>query len=113
MHNDRRFDVENSEHIDTDRVRRNVYWDYYQGFYHPKDQEHVGGTAGGEKEESKETIGFVAGDSKGGRRPLWHTTLQAKSSVLYLYEAAEYGNDECPVEARSISVFFLCERLLP
>ena len=25
----------------------------------------------------------------------------------------EYGNDECPVEARSISVFFLCERLIP
>lgn len=38
-HNDRRFDVENSEHIDTERVRRNVYWDCYQGFHHPKDQE--------------------------------------------------------------------------
>ena len=23
------------------------------------------------------------------------------------------GNDECPVEARSISVFFRCERLIP
>ena len=38
-HNDRRFDVENSEHIDTERVRRNVYWDCYQGFHFPKDQE--------------------------------------------------------------------------
>lgn len=35
-------------------------------------QEHVGRTAGEEKEESKETIGFVAGDSKGGQRPFWH-----------------------------------------
>jgi len=97
MHNDRRFDVENSEHIDTERVRTNVYWDCYQGFHHPKDQEHVGGTAGGEKEESKETRGFVAGDSKGGRRPLWHTTLQAKSSVLYLYEADRIRKWDAPL----------------
>ena len=38
-HNDRRFDVENSEHIDAERANRNVYWDCYQGFHHPKDQE--------------------------------------------------------------------------
>ena len=25
-HNDRRFDVENSEHIDAERARQNVYW---------------------------------------------------------------------------------------
>ena len=25
----------------------------------------------------------------------------------------EYGNDECPVETRSIYVFFRCERLTP
>ena len=31
-HNDRRFDVENSEHIDTERARQNVYWDCYRGF---------------------------------------------------------------------------------
>ncbi len=30
-HNDRRFDVENSEHIDTARVAQNVYWDCYRG----------------------------------------------------------------------------------
>jgi len=30
-HNDRRFDVENSEHIDTARVVKNVYWDCYRG----------------------------------------------------------------------------------
>ena len=32
-HNDRRFDLENSEHIE------NVYWDCYQGFHFPIDQE--------------------------------------------------------------------------
>lgn len=31
-HNDRRFDVENSEHIDPERAKRNVYWDCYRGF---------------------------------------------------------------------------------
>ena len=31
-HNDRRFDVENSEHIDTERARQNIYWDCYRGF---------------------------------------------------------------------------------
>lgn len=31
-HNDRRFDPENSEHIDADRIYRNIYWDCYNGF---------------------------------------------------------------------------------
>ncbi len=31
-HNDRRFDVENSEHIDAQRAKKNVYWDCYRGF---------------------------------------------------------------------------------
>ena len=31
-HNDRRFDVENSKHIDAERARQNVYWDCYRGF---------------------------------------------------------------------------------
>ena len=38
-HNDRRFDIENSEHIDQERAKQNVYWDCYQGFHFPKDQE--------------------------------------------------------------------------
>lgn len=31
-HNDRRFDVENSEHIDAERTKMNVYGDCYQGY---------------------------------------------------------------------------------
>ena len=31
-HNDRRVDVENSEHVDADRARQNIYWDCYRGF---------------------------------------------------------------------------------
>lgn len=31
-HNDRRFDVGNSEHIDTERARYNIYWDCYRGY---------------------------------------------------------------------------------
>ena len=30
-HNNRRFDVENSEHIDAERTKFNVYWGCYQG----------------------------------------------------------------------------------
>ena len=59
--------------------------------------EHVGRTAGEEKEESKETIGFVAGDSKGGQRPFWHTTFQGKSSVLYFYEADRIRKQNAPL----------------
>ena len=31
-HNDRDFELENSEHIDEERARQNIYWDCYQGF---------------------------------------------------------------------------------
>lgn len=30
-HNDRCFDLKNSEHIDAERTDRNVYWDCYRG----------------------------------------------------------------------------------
>ncbi len=30
-HNDRRFDVQHSEHIDSERKKENLYWDCYQG----------------------------------------------------------------------------------
>ena len=38
-HNDRRFDINNSDHIDKDRAHQNVYWDCYQGYHFPKDRE--------------------------------------------------------------------------
>lgn len=31
-HNDRTFNLENADHIDSDRCIQNVYWDCYQGF---------------------------------------------------------------------------------
>ena len=31
-HNDRRFDVENSEYIDAERTKMKVYWECYQGY---------------------------------------------------------------------------------
>ena len=39
-HNDRRFDIENSEHIDADRANQNIYWDCYTGFSSTKIREH-------------------------------------------------------------------------
>lgn len=38
-HNDRRFDLKNSDHINAERANQNVYWDCYQGFHFPKDRE--------------------------------------------------------------------------
>lgn len=37
-HNDRRFDVSNSEHIDKERLRKNVYWDCFNGLRTTADQ---------------------------------------------------------------------------
>lgn len=31
-HNDRQFDVSNSEHIDAEREKQNIYWDCYRGY---------------------------------------------------------------------------------
>lgn len=31
-HNDRRFDLNNSSYIDSERARKNVYWDCYRGY---------------------------------------------------------------------------------
>lgn len=38
-HNDRRFDVENSEHINPEMTKFNVYWDCYQGYSFPETRE--------------------------------------------------------------------------
>ena len=38
-HNDRRFDVENSEHINPEMTKYNVYWDCYQGYSLPNEEE--------------------------------------------------------------------------
>ena len=39
-HNDRRFDIENSEHIDVDRANQNIYWDCCTGFPSVKIREY-------------------------------------------------------------------------
>ncbi|MCD8085026.1 MAG: serine/arginine repetitive matrix protein 2 [Clostridiales bacterium] len=31
-HNDRRFNLENSEHIDAERAKQNIYWDMFNGY---------------------------------------------------------------------------------
>jgi hypothetical protein len=65
------------------------------------------------QEESKETVGFVAEDSKGDSVP-FGTRLSVESLVCYTFmKQTEYGNDECPVEARSISVFFSVRKADP
>lgn len=46
-HNDRSFDLANSEHIDPERVPRNIYWDCYNGIrsaMQPKSEDNFGET---------------------------------------------------------------------
>lgn len=38
-HNDRSFDITNSEHIDEERAKQNLYWDCYNGFRNFKNPE--------------------------------------------------------------------------
>ena len=60
-------------------------------------------------EESKETGGFMAEVSKGDSVP-FGTRLSLESLVCYTFmRQTEYGNDECPVEARFISAFFFAK----
>ena len=48
----------------------------------------------------------MAEDSKGDSVP-FGTRLSPESLVCYTFmKQTDYGNDECPVEARFISVFF-------
>lgn len=35
-HNDRRFNVQHSDHIDSERKKENLYWDCYQGIFKDK-----------------------------------------------------------------------------
>ena len=46
-HNDRSFEIANSEHIDPERVRQNIYWDCYNGIrsaLHPKSEDSLADT---------------------------------------------------------------------
>lgn len=39
-HNDRKFDAENADHIDSSRMHLNMYWDYQNGLRSHEEQEH-------------------------------------------------------------------------
>ena len=39
-HNDRKFDAENADHIDSSRTHLNMYWDYQNGLRSHEEQEH-------------------------------------------------------------------------
>ena len=43
-HNDRTFDTEHAEHIDSERIQRNIYWDPgLRGLCEPKGYLHSAG----------------------------------------------------------------------
>ena len=41
-HNDRRFDVANSEHNDMERTKQKIYWDCYTGLSSARTRERGG-----------------------------------------------------------------------
>ncbi len=41
-HNDRQFDVGNSDHINPEMTKYNVYWDCYQGYRSPAYEKQKG-----------------------------------------------------------------------
>ena len=41
-HNDRKFDIANSEHIDEEREKQNIYWDCYRGYVQNPNDEMLG-----------------------------------------------------------------------
>ena len=62
-HNDRRFDLENSEHIDAGRVRENIYWDCYRGYTTMQNREEDSQDISFEKIEWTEQTDIV--------KPVW------------------------------------------
>ncbi len=38
-HNDRTFDTEHADHIDSERIQKNIYWDCFRGATYPAQQD--------------------------------------------------------------------------
>lgn len=57
-HNDRSFDLENSEHINAELAKKNVYWDCYNGFRNLAKEELLADTFE-EVEEMLSLIGVI------------------------------------------------------
>ena len=67
-HNDRSFDVDAAEHIDSSRSLMNVYWDMYQGYTTNEDNSRTYRTADyqtGYYEQPKRNTHWVKALAKG------------------------------------------------
>lgn len=117
-HNDRSFNLANSEHIDPERVKGNIYWDCFHGFrsaLDPQDPDDLAATfsdverqfygeVAPQQEKALEALGFDPPDPdkplsrRNNRKITFDATCRkmlfeiAKRHGLDLEEEAEYGN---------------------
>ena len=101
-HNDRSFNLANSEHIDPERAKGNIYWDCFHGFRSalaPPDPDDLAATF-----SDVEALGFDLPDPdkplsrRNNRKITFDAACRkmlfeiAKRHGLDLEEEAEYGN---------------------
>ena len=93
-HNDRRFDVENSEHIDAERTKFNVYWDCYQGYSLPNAENDRAKFTFSEVERSyyiEKYSDHVDGQNERNRKARHYNRVKTIDSILE-------NNKTCPEE---------------
>ena len=93
-HNDRRFDVENSEHIDAERTKMNVYWDCYQGYSLQNDKDERARFTFTEIEKAyyvEKYSDHVDGQNEGNRKARHYDRVKTIDAILE-------NNKTCPEE---------------
>ena len=92
--NERRFDVENSEHIDAERTKFNVYWDCYQGYSLPNAENDRAKFTFSEVERSyyiEKYSDHVDGQNERNRKARHYNRVKTIDSILE-------NNKTCPEE---------------
>ena len=93
-HNDREFDEENSEHIDAERTKFNVYWDCYQGYSLPNDENERARFTFSEVEKAYYVENYsdhVDGQNERNRKARHYDRVKTIDSILE-------NNKTCPEE---------------
>ena len=94
-HNDRSFDVANSEHIDAERVKNDIYWDCYNGF---RTQD-----VGSQDEELSDTFEDV--------EQLYYR-IHYQDYINPMDINMDYSDDDNPLGVKSDFVLSLCELIM-
>lgn len=90
-HNDRDFDVEHADHIDTVRAEGNVYWDCYQGYCLPGSGQERQFTF---SEIEKIANGYHFTISERAKQNLEDSKIEGNSVVAFLNSDGYIGFDK-------------------